>query len=118
MEGPGEVTFLFQFGLIRDTITADASTLTLKTLKELACEFINNKCPDHGLSQLFERLLLFKHDYNSTDILKLISNATEIVDETLVEIVLTGMAIGTFILQKIKKNYLKKICKQIFFFLF
>lgn len=89
MEG-SEVTFLFQFGLIRDTITVDASVLTLKTLKEFACDFINTKCPDHGLSQLFERLLLFKHDYNSTNILQLIVNTTQVVDETLVEIVLSG----------------------------
>ncbi|XP_046421888.1 serine/threonine-protein kinase D3 isoform X1 [Neodiprion virginianus] len=89
MEGP-EVTFLFQFGLTRNTVTVEAGTLTLKTLKDLACDFINDKCPDHGLSRLNERLLLFKHDYNSTNILQLITNATEVVDETLVEIVLTA----------------------------
>lgn len=89
MEGP-EVTFLFQFGLTRDTVTVESSTLTLKTLKEFACDFINTKCPEHGLNHLFERLLLFKHDYSSTNILQLITNATEVVDETLVEIVLTG----------------------------
>lgn len=42
MEEP-EVTFLFQFGLIRDTVSVAVSTLTLKTLKELACDFINRK---------------------------------------------------------------------------
>ena len=42
MEGP-EVTFIFQFGLVRDTVTATASTLGLKTLKDLACDFINRK---------------------------------------------------------------------------
>lgn len=89
MEGT-EVTFLFQFGLIRDTVTVDSSTLTLKALKELACDFINTKCPEHGLNHLFERLILFKHDYNSTNVLQLVTNATEVIDETLVEIVLTG----------------------------
>lgn len=89
MEGT-EVTFLFQFGLTRDTVTVDSSTLTLKALKDLACDFINTKCPEHGLNHLFERLILFKHDYNSTNVLQLITNATEVIDETLVEIVLTG----------------------------
>jgi hypothetical protein len=42
MEGP-EVTFIFQFGLVRDTVTATASSLGLKTLKDLACDFINRK---------------------------------------------------------------------------
>jgi len=38
-----EVTFLFQFGLIRDTVSVLFSSLTLKTLKELACDFVNKK---------------------------------------------------------------------------
>lgn len=42
MEGP-EVTFLFQFGSIRDAVSVAANVLTLKTLKDLACEFINTK---------------------------------------------------------------------------
>ncbi|KAH0949898.1 hypothetical protein HN011_003302 [Eciton burchellii] len=96
MEGI-EITFLFQFGLTRDTVTVDSSTLTLKTLKDLACDFINTKCPEHGLNHLFERLILFKHDYNSTNVLQLITNATEIVDETLVEIVLTAQVPSEYI---------------------
>ncbi|XP_066994913.1 serine/threonine-protein kinase D3 [Anabrus simplex] len=89
MEGP-EITFLFQFGLIRDIVTATPSSLGLKTLKDLAADFISRKCPDHGLTYLNERLLLFRHDYNSTNVLQLINSAAEIVDETLVEIVLTA----------------------------
>lgn len=42
MEGP-EVTFLFQFGNLRDMVTAPASSITLKSLKDMACDFINNK---------------------------------------------------------------------------
>ncbi|XP_025266146.1 serine/threonine-protein kinase D3 isoform X4 [Camponotus floridanus] len=96
MEGT-EVTFLFQFGLTRDTVTVDSSTLTLKALKDLACDFINTKCPEHGLNHLFERLILFKHDYNSTNVLQLITNATEVVDETLIEIVLTAQVPSEYI---------------------
>lgn len=42
MEGP-EVTFLFQFGNLRDMVTVPAATINLKTLKDLACDFINSK---------------------------------------------------------------------------
>lgn len=42
MEGP-EVTFIFQFGIIRDMVTVPVSTINLKSLKELACDFINSK---------------------------------------------------------------------------
>ena len=38
-----QVTFMFQVGLVRDLITTDASQLTLKTLKDLACNFINQR---------------------------------------------------------------------------
>ncbi|KAJ8924394.1 hypothetical protein NQ315_007190 [Exocentrus adspersus] len=88
-QGP-EVTFLFQFGLIRDAVTVPQSSLNLKTIKNLACDFLNSKIPDHGVNKLEDRLLLFRHAYNSTNILQLINSASEITDETLIEIVLTG----------------------------
>ncbi|KAJ8934446.1 hypothetical protein NQ314_013320, partial [Rhamnusium bicolor] len=68
-QGP-EVTFLFQFGLIRDAITVPKSSLNLKTIKNLACNFLNSK------------------------ICNLITFASEITDETLIEIVLTGKALS------------------------
>lgn len=88
-----EVTFLFQFGLIRDTVSMESSILNLKMIKEKACEFINSACPDHGISRLCERLLLFRHDYTVPNILQIINSASDIVDETLVEIVLTGQGL-------------------------
>lgn len=39
MEAP-EITFMFQFGSIRDAVTVCASQLNLRSLKELACNFI------------------------------------------------------------------------------
>ena len=42
MEG-SEITFLFQFGNLRDTVTIQPSLLNLKSLKDMACDFINNK---------------------------------------------------------------------------
>lgn len=42
MEGP-EITFLFQFGNLRDMVTVSAASITLKSLKDLACDFINAK---------------------------------------------------------------------------
>ncbi|XP_055853207.1 serine/threonine-protein kinase D1 isoform X1 [Episyrphus balteatus] len=89
MEGP-EVTFLFQFGNIRDGISVPSTSLTLKSLKDMACEFINSKVPGNGLTYLPERVLLFRHDYNSPNVLHIVNSAAEIVDETLVEIVLTA----------------------------
>ncbi|XP_014247256.1 serine/threonine-protein kinase D1 [Cimex lectularius] len=88
-----EITFIFQFGLIRDTVTVDTSNLTLKVLKEHACEFINAKCPEHGVNRLNERILLFRHDYSIPNILQIINCASDVIDETLVEIVLTAQCL-------------------------
>lgn len=41
-KGP-EITFMFQFGLIRDAVTVSQSTLNLKTIKLLAVDFLNSK---------------------------------------------------------------------------
>lgn len=37
------VTFIFQLGLIRDSVTLSSPCFTLKTLKEAACDFVNIK---------------------------------------------------------------------------
>ncbi|CAH1099455.1 unnamed protein product [Psylliodes chrysocephalus] len=88
-QGP-EVTFLFQFGLIRDAVTVPQGSLNLKTIKNLAVSFLNSKIPDHGVNKLEERILLFRHVYNSNNILQLINSASDVIDETLIEIVLTA----------------------------
>lgn len=37
-----------------------------------------------------DRILLFRHAYNSSNILQLVNSASDVTDETLIEIVLTG----------------------------
>ncbi|XP_071537954.1 serine/threonine-protein kinase D3 [Panulirus ornatus] len=85
-----DISFSLQHGLVRDTTTVNASQLTLKTLKDRACEFINTKFPDHSLSKLNERLILFRHDYDSPNILQIINAASEVTQDTLVEIVMSA----------------------------
>lgn len=46
--------------------------------------------PDHGLNRLTERLLLFRHDYNSQNMLLPINAASDVTDSSLVEIVVSG----------------------------
>lgn len=43
MELEPEVTFLFQFGNVRDTQRIPLAALNLKSLKDLAVDFINEK---------------------------------------------------------------------------
>ncbi|CAH1165914.1 unnamed protein product [Phyllotreta striolata] len=91
-QGP-EVTFLFQFGLIRDAVSVPQASLNLRTIKNLAVNFLNSKVPDHGVNRIEDRILLFRHVYSSSNVLQLINSACDVVDETLVEIVLTGKAV-------------------------
>ena len=56
-DGNGQVTFMFQVGLVRDFITADASQLTLKTLKDLACNFINQRVSFFSFSLFMSKVL-------------------------------------------------------------
>ncbi|KAB7493724.1 hypothetical protein Anas_07394 [Armadillidium nasatum] len=46
--------------------------------------------PEHGLNKLNERLLLFRHDYASTNILQMINAASEVAQDALVEIVMSA----------------------------
>ncbi|VVC37543.1 Hypothetical protein CINCED_3A014345 [Cinara cedri] len=89
-----DITFILQLGLIRDTVTINASHITLKTLKEAACDFVNIKCPEHGLTRLAERIILFRHNYSCDQILVPINNVIDVCDETLIEIVLTGQLLS------------------------
>ncbi|KAI1295433.1 Serine/threonine-protein kinase D1 [Halotydeus destructor] len=87
---PGELCFNMQAGLAKDTVTIDTSELNLKTLKDLACNFVDRKFPDHGLNRLSERLILFKHDYQSQNILLPINAASDVNEGALVEVVVSG----------------------------
>ena len=65
-----QISFQFQIGLVRDRVTVDSASLNLKSIKSKACDFICEKFPQNGLTRLDERILLFKHDYKSTNILQ------------------------------------------------
>ena len=46
------------------------SELNLSSLKSMALQFVAEKFPGHGITRLAERVILFKHDYNSSNILQ------------------------------------------------
>jgi hypothetical protein len=47
--------------------------------------------PDHGLNRLTERLMLFRHDYNSPNMLSPINAASDVTDGALIEIIVSGL---------------------------
>lgn len=81
---------------IRKVVVLRPILLNLFINHQVVCVNLTNfndclQCPDHGINRLLERLLLFRHDYSVPNILQIINCASDVVDETLVEIVLTGM---------------------------
>ena len=50
------------------------------------------------MNKLNERLLLFRHDYDSPNILQMINAASEVTQDSLVEIVLSGELVSTILL--------------------
>ena len=68
--GGPQISFKFQVGLTKDRVVVDSIDLTLKSIKTLACDFINEKFPEHGISRLAERLMVFRHDYTATNALQ------------------------------------------------
>jgi len=89
-----QISFQFQIGLVRDRLVVDSASLNLKSLKSKASDFICEKFPQNGLNRLDERILLFKHDYKSTNILQMVNAVTDIQEDTLVEIVISAQQLG------------------------
>lgn len=85
--------------------------INFKSLTSTIFYFCTFQIPEHGLARLNERLLLFRHDYSSPNILQMINSASEITDETLVEIVLTGKLANSLFLVSNKMKR-KKMGKQ------
>ena len=46
--------------------------------------------PEHGLYGLEDKILLFRHDQNDPNILKHVDSISEVVADTLIEVVLSG----------------------------
>ncbi|XP_071150789.1 serine/threonine-protein kinase D1-like isoform X5 [Mytilus edulis] len=86
--GKKSLSFQMQIGLTRDQINVEGE-LTLASLKEIACSFVDRKFPEHGFYSLVDKILLFRHDNTSPNILVHISSPTDVKDGCLVEIVLS-----------------------------
>ena len=52
---------------------------------------MHHQYPDHGLNRLTERLILFRHDYNSQNMLLPINAASDVTDGALIEIIVSGI---------------------------
>ncbi|KAF8793614.1 Serine/threonine-protein kinase D3 like protein [Argiope bruennichi] len=87
---PSDLTFVLQAGLARETIVVNTADFSIEKLKELACNFLDQKFPDHGISKLDQRLLFFRHDYNFDTILLPVLTVSDVLENGIIEVVLSG----------------------------
>ncbi|XP_036290639.1 serine/threonine-protein kinase D3 isoform X2 [Pipistrellus kuhlii] len=88
------ISFLLQIGLTRESVTIEAQELSLSAVKDLVCSIVYQKFPECGFFGMYDKILLFRHDMNSENILQLITSADEIHEGDLVEVVLSGCGLN------------------------
>ncbi|XP_056261802.1 serine/threonine-protein kinase D3-like isoform X2 [Seriola aureovittata] len=86
------VSFLLQIGLTRETVTLDHGEHSLSAVRELVCSIVDQKFPECGFFGMYDKILLFRHDLNSDNILQRLMSAEEIHEGDLVEVVLSALA--------------------------
>uniref|UniRef100_A0A8C7CJ94 Serine/threonine-protein kinase n=1 Tax=Oncorhynchus kisutch TaxID=8019 RepID=A0A8C7CJ94_ONCKI len=87
------VSFLIQIGLTRETVNLDASDLSgISAVKELVCSIVDQKFPECGFFGMYDKILLFRHDLTSENILQRLTSAEDIHEGDLIEVVLSALA--------------------------
>ncbi|XP_038670470.1 serine/threonine-protein kinase D3 isoform X3 [Scyliorhinus canicula] len=86
------VSFLLQIGLTREPVTIEAQDISLSAVKDLVCSIVDQKFPECGFFGMYDKILLFRHDLNSENILQRLLSAEEIHEGDLIEVVLSALA--------------------------
>ncbi|XP_054913176.1 serine/threonine-protein kinase D1 [Poeciliopsis prolifica] len=90
--GGGVISFQIQIGMSREPVLLDAAELNLSQVREVACSIINQKLPECGFYGMYEKILLFRHDQTSDNMLQLLRSASQIQEGDLVEAILSASA--------------------------
>uniref|UniRef100_A0A3Q3WFP2 Serine/threonine-protein kinase n=1 Tax=Mola mola TaxID=94237 RepID=A0A3Q3WFP2_MOLML len=88
---PAGVSFIIQIGLTRESVLMP-QTADLAYVKQIACSIVDTKFPECGFYGLYDKILLFKHDTSTNNILQLVKGASDIQEGDLVEVVLSAAA--------------------------
>ncbi|XP_078462428.1 serine/threonine-protein kinase D3-like isoform X1 [Lampetra fluviatilis] len=86
------ISFQLQIGLSREAVTLDANGMSLAAIRELACSIVDQKFPECGFYGMYDKILLFRHDPHSDNVLQLLATADGIQAGDLVEVVLSASA--------------------------
>ncbi|XP_041092263.1 serine/threonine-protein kinase D2-like [Polyodon spathula] len=88
---PAGVSFIIQIGLTRESVLLPLSA-DLAHVKQLACSIVDQKFPECGFYGIYDKILLFKHDPGTNNILQLVKTVSDIHEGDLVEVVLSAAA--------------------------
>uniref|UniRef100_A0A672HV09 Serine/threonine-protein kinase n=1 Tax=Salarias fasciatus TaxID=181472 RepID=A0A672HV09_SALFA len=88
---PAGISFIIQIGLTRESVLMPQSA-DLAYVKQIACSIVDTKFPECGFYGIYDKILLFKHDTSTNNILQLVKAASDIQEGDLVEVVLSAAA--------------------------
>ncbi|XP_041920258.1 serine/threonine-protein kinase D2 [Alosa sapidissima] len=91
LPAPIGVSFIIQIGLTRESVFLP-QTADLAYVKQIACSIVDQKFPECGFYGMYDKILLFKHDTGTNNILQLVKAASDIQEGDLVEVVLSAAA--------------------------
>ncbi|XP_050809819.1 serine/threonine-protein kinase D1 isoform X2 [Gopherus flavomarginatus] len=91
----GGISFHLQIGLSREPVLLlqdSSGEFSLAHVREMACSIVDQKFPECGFYGMYDKILLFRHDPTSENILQLVKSATDIQEGDLIEVVLSASA--------------------------
>ncbi|XP_023669545.2 serine/threonine-protein kinase D2 [Paramormyrops kingsleyae] len=88
---PTGVSFIIQIGLTRESVLLPHSA-DLAYVKQIACSIVDQKFPECGFYGIYDKILLFKHDTGTNNILQMMKSAGDIQEGDLIEVVLSASA--------------------------
>ncbi|XP_043976592.1 serine/threonine-protein kinase D2 isoform X1 [Gambusia affinis] len=88
---PDGVSFIIQIGLTRESVLLP-QTADLAYVKQVACSIVDTKFPECGFYGIYDKILLFKHDTTSNNVLQRVKSTSDIQEGDLVEVVLSAAA--------------------------
>ncbi|KAA0711220.1 Serine/threonine-protein kinase D1 [Triplophysa tibetana] len=92
LPGSQGISFQIQIGLSREPVLLDSGEFSLAQVREMACSIVDQKFPECGFYGMYDKILLFRHDPTSDNILQLVRCAAEIMEGDLVEVILSASA--------------------------
>ncbi|KAL2098985.1 hypothetical protein ACEWY4_005465 [Coilia grayii] len=90
LAGSHGISFQIQIGLSREPVMLDSCDFSLAQVREMACSIVDQKFPECGFYGMYDKILLFRHEPGSENILQLVRCASDIQEGDLVEVVLSA----------------------------